>query len=83
VLLRASYDIYNNYTSYQRPFTVAPDIRPDGYARDYHTLQWRDQRFEVVPLPGHTFGSTGYLFELDGRTVLAVSDLLYGPGSLW
>ncbi len=53
-------------------------IRPDGYARDYHTLQWRDLRFEVVPLPGHTFGSTGYLFEVDGKRFLVTGDNISG-----
>ena len=82
-LLRAGYDIYDNYTSYYPGFTVLEDITPAGYARDYESIAWRDLCFEVIPLPGHTFGSVGYLFEMDEQRVLAVGDLLLSPHQLW
>ncbi len=81
-LLRASYDIFDNYTSYYPAFGPLEDLRPDAYARDYETFCWQDLRIEVVPLPGHTFGSAGYRFEVDGHQVLACGDLLCAPDRL-
>ncbi|MBM3786837.1 MAG: MBL fold metallo-hydrolase [Acidobacteria bacterium] len=78
-LLRASYDIYDNYTSYYPAFGSLRDIQPSGYAHDYERLEWRGFSIDVVPLPGHTFGSAGYLFEVAGQRVLACGDLLSAP----
>ena len=82
-LLRASYDIYDSYTSYYPAFGPVGDIRADDYAKDYQTVCWEDIRFDVVPLPGHTFGSVGYLFEIDGKRILAAGDVLAAPDRLW
>ena len=78
-LLRASYDIYDNYTSYYPGAGPLEDLVGEA-ARDYHTLSWEGLDFQVVPLPGHTFGSVGYLFEVDGQRLLALGDLMAGPG---
>ena len=82
-VMRAAYDIYNNYTSYYPGFTLIEDIEPTGYARDYQSIDWRGIQFDVVALPGHTYGSVGYLFEVDGQRALAVGDLLLSPQQLW
>ena len=74
-LLKASYDIYDNYTSYYPCFGPLEDLAPDQYAYDYESLSWEGIRFDVIPLPGHTFGSVGYLFELDGQA----DTRLWGP----
>jgi glyoxylase-like metal-dependent hydrolase (beta-lactamase superfamily II) len=81
-ILRASYDLFNNYTSYYPGFTSLTDLFPDHYARDYESIVWKDLRFAVVPLPGHTFGSVGYLFDIDGKRVLACGDLLSDPSKI-
>ena len=81
-LLRASYDLFDNYTSYYPCFSPLMDLENCRFAFDYNTIAWQDLTFEVVPLPGHTFGASGYLFELDGRRVLACGDLLCSPGQL-
>ncbi len=81
-LLKAAYDIYDNYSSYYPTSGPLEDVASDLYAYDYESFFWRDIRFEVVPLPGHTFGSAGYLFEVDGRRVLACGDLMSGPGKI-
>lgn len=81
-LLRASFDTCDNYTSYYPCFGLLKDVEPVDVARDYETLTWRDLSFSVLPLPGHTFGSVGYLFEVDGRRVLACGDLLAAPNRL-
>jgi len=82
-VMRAAYDIYNNYTSYYPGFTTLADIEPAGYAKDYCPLEWRGVQLDVIPLPGHTFGSVGYLFEVDGQRALAVGDILLSPQQLW
>ena len=81
-LLKASYDIYDNYTSYYPCFGPLEDLAPDQYAYDYESLSWEGIRFDVIPLPGHTFGSVGYLFELDGQRILACGDLMSGSGKI-
>jgi glyoxylase-like metal-dependent hydrolase (beta-lactamase superfamily II) len=81
-LLRASYDVFDNYTAYYPTYGALHDLRQAAYAHDYARFQWRDIAFEVVPLPGHTFGSVGYLFELDGQRALACGDLLSAPDQI-
>lgn len=81
-LLKAAYDIYDNYTAYYPGRGPLQDIHADRYAYDYTTLTWRDLAIEVIPLPGHTFGSVGYLFTVDGQRMLACGDLMSGPGKL-
>ncbi len=80
-LVRAAYDTYDNYTSYFPGAGPLEDIA-GAYAHDYETLSWAGIDFEVVPLPGHTFGSVGYLFELDGKRLLACGDLMCAPAKL-
>ena len=80
-LLRASYDIYDNYTSYYPCAGPLHDLR-GRYVQDYEALSWQGLRIDVIPLPGHTFGSVGYLLEVDGQRVLACGDLMAGPGKL-
>ncbi|MCZ6676985.1 MAG: MBL fold metallo-hydrolase, partial [Candidatus Poribacteria bacterium] len=81
-LLKASYDTYDNYTSYYPGFAPLADLHPDQYAYDYESLSWQGVHIEVIPLPGHTFGAVGYFFELDGQRILACGDLMSGPGVL-
>ncbi len=80
-LLRASYDTFDNYTSYFPGFSALDDV--DGqFVGDYERLTACGCELEVVPLPGHTFGSVGYLFELDGQRYFACGDLLSAPGKV-
>ena len=81
-LLKASYDTYDNYTSYYPGRSTLTDIHSNGYAYDYESIMWCGIRFDVVPLPGHTFGSVGYQFEIDGKLVLACGDLMSAPGKI-
>lgn len=80
-LQRAAYDIYDNYTAYYPTFGPLRDVLGDPVT-DYDTLDVAGVAVEVVPLPGHTFGSTGYLFEADGKRFLACGDLMASPGKL-
>jgi len=81
-LLRASYDTFDNYTAYYPTSGPLQDVRGAIHAKDYQRLEWGGITFTVIPLPGHTFGSVGYLFEVDGQRVLACGDLLSAPGQI-
>ena len=81
-LLKASYDTWHNYDSYYPTFSALSDLAADRYAFDYESLSWRDMVFKVIPLPGHTFGAVGFLFECDGKRVLACGDLMSAPGKI-
>ena len=80
-LVRAAYDTFDNYTSYFPASGPLEDVC-GTYAHDYETIGWEGIEFQAIPLPGHTFGSVGYLFEIDGRRMLACGDLMCGPGKL-
>lgn len=80
-LLRASYDTFDSYTAYYPGFSCLEDVAAT-YAVDYEAVSWQDMALQVVPLPGHSFGSTGYLFELDGVRYLACGDLMSAPGKM-
>lgn len=79
---RAAHYLYDNYTAYYPGFGPLQDVREAKPARDYETIEWQGIGFEVVPLPGHTFGQAGYLFEVDGKRCLACGDLMAAPGRL-
>ncbi|MDP7238364.1 MAG: MBL fold metallo-hydrolase [Candidatus Latescibacteria bacterium] len=81
-LQKASYDTFDNYTSYYQPSGPRENLIADEYAYDYESVPWQDIQFEVVPLPGHTYGAVGYLFEIDDRRVLACGDLMSAPGKI-
>lgn len=81
-LMKAAYNIYDNYSSYYETFGLVNDLRADAYAYDYEPLEWQGYRIGVVPLPGHTFGSTGYRFEVDGKQVMAIGDTMSAPGKI-
>ena len=81
-LQRAAYDIHDNYDSYYPCFSPLDDLSSSDAAVDYETLNWRDHAFRVIPLPGHTFGSVGYVFEIDGQRILACGDLLASAGTI-
>ena len=81
-LQRAAHYLYDNYTAYYPGYGPVHDVRKAQPARDYEIIEWQGIAFEVVPLPGHTFGQAGYLFEIDGKRYLACGDLLAAPGQL-
>ncbi len=39
-------------------------MRGAVHVNDYARLDWGDIVIDVIPLPGHTFGSVGYLFDV-------------------
>ncbi len=80
-ILRASYDTFDNYTAFFPGFSALQDVQ-GTWAVDYDTLSWHELEISVVPLPGHTFGSSGYLFDIDGVRYLACGDLMSSPGKL-
>ena len=80
-VIRAGYDTYDNYKSYYPTSGPVDDI--EGVALvDYDRVVWQDVEVQVIPLPGHTFGSVGYLFEVNGQRLFACGDLMASPGKL-
>jgi glyoxylase-like metal-dependent hydrolase (beta-lactamase superfamily II) len=81
-LLGAAYDPVHNYAASYAGRGPLGGVRADRYARDYGTVEWSDMSFSAVPLPGHTPGSVGYLFSVDGQRFLACGDLMSAPGKI-
>ncbi|MBN2327061.1 MAG: MBL fold metallo-hydrolase [Candidatus Omnitrophica bacterium] len=46
------------------------------------SLEWRGLTVRVLDTPGFTRRAISYLFEIDGRTVACVGDLIYGDGRI-
>ena len=67
-ILKASYDIYDNYTSYYPCFGPLEDLAPDQYAYDYESLSWEGIRFDVIPLPGSHLRRGGLSFRVRWTT---------------
>ncbi|MDO8540075.1 MAG: MBL fold metallo-hydrolase [Opitutaceae bacterium] len=42
--------------------------------------KWEGLSFEVMDTPGYTRGAVSYLFQLDGKRIGCVGDLIYGDG---
>jgi glyoxylase-like metal-dependent hydrolase (beta-lactamase superfamily II) len=73
----------NNYNVREDRFTITESVPVTGTLPEYRTTWYGGQPFTVVPLPGHTVGSVGFITHVDGRRVAFTGDLLAGPGKLW
>ena len=51
-LLKASYDIYDNYTSYYPCSGPLEDLAPDRYAYDYESVSWEGISFRCDSAAG-------------------------------
>lgn len=80
-VLRSSYDTYDNYTAYFQTRGASKDIAGDPVT-DYDSLSCAGLDVQAIPLPGHTFGSVGYCFELKGVRYLACGDLMASASKL-
>ena len=75
--------VRNNYNVREDRFTITESVRVTGTLPEYRTTWYGGRPFTVVPLPGHTVGSVGFLTRIDGRPVAFTGDLLAAPGKLW
>lgn len=46
------------------------------------TIDWRGLTIRVMETPGYTRGAVSYLFEIDGKRIACVGDLIYGRGQI-
>lgn len=75
--------VRNNYNVREDRFTITESVPVTGTLPEYRTSWYGGRPFTIVPLPGHTVGSVGFLTSVDGRRVAFTGDLLAGPGKLW
>lgn len=76
-------DVWNNYNTREDRFSRATSVPVAGALPEYRPTTFGALEVTAIPLPGHTVGSVGLLFEVDGQRVACVGDLLAGPGRLW
>ncbi len=87
VMHRAEFDYYmgdlilSRATDRNRPWTLRARTVPEHYPK----LRLFDRQSEIFPgvsafpLPGHTPGHSGFVFESDGDLLFLASDLVYSP----
>ncbi|MGD0091207.1 MAG: FG-GAP-like repeat-containing protein, partial [Planctomycetota bacterium] len=59
-----------------------PPIPVDIALTEDRELDLAGQKVKAIRLPGHTYGSTGYVFTKEGRTYVSTGDLIMGGGVL-
>ncbi|HUW34203.1 MAG TPA: FG-GAP-like repeat-containing protein [Planctomycetota bacterium] len=57
-------------------------IPTDIVVTEDKTLDLAGLQVQVVRLPGHTYGSTGYVFEVGGKEYIAIGDVIMPGGTL-
>ncbi len=50
--------------------------------RGGETIAWGGLSIQVIDTPGYTRGAVSYLFEIDGRQIACVGDLIFGNGQI-
>ena len=46
------------------------------------TIEWQGLTVRVMETPGYTRGAVSYLFEIDGKRIACMGDLIYGRGQI-
>lgn len=60
----------------------ADPVRVDRFVRDGDQVEWQGLTIHVMATPGYTRGAVSYLFEVDGKRIACVGDLIYGDGKI-
>lgn len=63
-------------------YGLHPPVRTDLPIDDDTVLDLAGLKVTALRLPGHTFGSMGWMFERDGRRFVAIGDLIMPDGVL-
>jgi hydroxyacylglutathione hydrolase len=63
-------------------YGLHPPVPVDKRISEEEVLDLAGLRVVALRLPGHTFGSMGWLFELDGKRWVAIGDLIMPDGRL-
>jgi glyoxylase-like metal-dependent hydrolase (beta-lactamase superfamily II) len=75
--------IDDNYDVRQDRFSLLNPVPIAGTLEDYTWQTVGDQRFEVIPTPGHTTGSITLISTIDGKRIAFSGDLIAEPGKVW
>ena len=75
--------VMNSYDNRQDRFSLLNAIPTTGTLRDYASYTFADQRFTIIPTPGHTVGSISIETQLDDTQVIFSGDLIAGYGKIW
>ena len=72
---------FHDYSNQSSRILTAP-IHLSRTVRDGDIVDWHGLSIEVLDTPGYTRGSVSYLFEVDGKRIACVGDLIYGDGKI-
>lgn len=75
--------VMNSYDNREDRFSLLQSVPVAGTLRDYQTVTFSGQKFDIIPTPGHTQGSISLQTNVDARTVVFSGDLIAGHGKLW
>jgi glyoxylase-like metal-dependent hydrolase (beta-lactamase superfamily II) len=73
------FDMYNVRNTY---YSLTKNVRVAGTLEDFGVWTWAGFSVEIVPTPGHTYGSQTFLLSVDGQRVAFTGDLLYAAGKV-
>ncbi|MCL5744420.1 MAG: hypothetical protein M1541_10925 [Acidobacteria bacterium] len=72
---------FHDYDQQTSRILTEPVPNIDG-VRDGDRIEWRGLTIQVIGTPGYTRGAVSYLFEIDGKRIACVGDLIYGDGRI-
>jgi glyoxylase-like metal-dependent hydrolase (beta-lactamase superfamily II) len=75
--------VYDNYNDRNTFFASPENIPVDLVLEDYEVFEWQALRLRIVPAKGHTYGSSMFVGEIDGRKVVFTGDLMTAGGKLY
>ena len=73
------FDMYNVRNTY---FSLTHNVPVAGSLHDFGTWSAGTFAFDILPTPGHSYGSLTLLVSVDGRRVAFTGDLLYAAGKV-
>ena len=73
------FDMYNVRNTY---FSLTHDVPVAGSLLDFGTWSWGGYVFDILPTPGHSYGSLTLIAGVDGKRVAFTGDLLYAAGKV-
>jgi glyoxylase-like metal-dependent hydrolase (beta-lactamase superfamily II) len=73
------FDMYNVRNTY---FSLTHNVPVAGALQDFGTWSSGTLSFDVLPTPGHSYGSQTLLADVDGKHVAFTGDLLYAAGKV-
>jgi glyoxylase-like metal-dependent hydrolase (beta-lactamase superfamily II) len=81
-LFWASKQLFDMYNVRNTFYSLTKNVPVAGSLEDFSVWSWAGFRVEIVPTPGHTYGSQTFLLTIDGLRVAFTGDLLYAAGKV-